>query len=144
MPIREFVPRVAEYGYVAAFVGTFAEGETFPVLSGLGAYRGTMALAVLFLVGAVGAFVSDNLLFAVGRMLGPAVFARFPRLVSSASRIDALGRSGRRSELRIEGRPHPAHGNQAVTLLLFNAYSFQPSSRGDELCWRLKFGRTPR
>jgi len=88
--VSEFVPLVTKYGYVATFAGTLLEGETFLLLSGLAAHRGLLDLPTLFAVSAAGAFLSDNLFFALGRALGPALLMRFPRLARSAARADTL------------------------------------------------------
>lgn len=92
----ELASLVAKYGYAATFVGTLLEGETFLVLSGLAAHQGYLSLPLLVVVGAAGAFLTDNLFFALGRVLGPQVLARFPRLVRSAAKAHAL----------VERRPH--------------------------------------
>jgi membrane protein DedA with SNARE-associated domain len=86
----ELAPLVADYGYFATFVGMLLEGETFLVLSGLAANRGILNMPTVVAVGAAGAFGSDNLFFAVGRVLGPALVVRFPRLAPSASKMNAL------------------------------------------------------
>src|SRR5208282_2148093 len=41
-------------------------------------------------VGAVGAFLTDNLFFAIGRVFGPALLKQFPGLAPSAARADLL------------------------------------------------------
>jgi len=86
----EFLPLLEKYGYAATFVGTLLEGETFLLLSGLAAHRGLLDMPVLFVVSAAGAFVSDNFFFAMGRLLGPALLTRFPRLAPSAARANGL------------------------------------------------------
>lgn len=88
--VAEFAPLIAKYGYAAAFVGTLLEGETLLVLSGLAAHRGYLGMPQLITVGAAGAFLTDNLFFALGRRLGPALLKRFPRLAPSAARTHAL------------------------------------------------------
>jgi membrane protein DedA with SNARE-associated domain len=86
----ELAPLIAKYGYAATFAGTLLEGETFLVLSGLTAHRGYLSTPLLVAVGAAGAFLSDNLFFAAGRLLGPALLRRFPRLAPSVARAHAL------------------------------------------------------
>jgi membrane protein DedA with SNARE-associated domain len=86
----EYLPLVARYGYAATFIGTLLEGETVLVLSGVAAARGLLTLPVLVVVGALAAFITDNFFFALGRLLGPALFARFPQFASSASRVSVL------------------------------------------------------
>lgn len=86
----ELMPLVAKYGYAATFVGVLLEGETFLLLSGLAAHRGYLSMPLLFAVGMAGAFLTDNLFFAIGRILGPALLTRFPRLAPSAAKAHAL------------------------------------------------------
>jgi len=86
----ELAPLIARYGYAATFVGTLLEGETFLVLSGLAAHRGYLNAPLLVAIGAAGAFLTDNLFFAMGRLLGPGLLKRFPRLAPSAARAHAL------------------------------------------------------
>jgi membrane protein DedA with SNARE-associated domain len=85
-----FAPLIAKYGYVATFVGTLFEGETFLVLSGLAASHGYLDIAVLFGLGAGSAFLTDNFFFAIGRKFGPPILARFPALAPSVARAHAL------------------------------------------------------
>jgi membrane protein DedA with SNARE-associated domain len=86
----EFAPLIAKYGYAATFVGTLLEGETFLILSGLAAHRGYLNPALLVGLGAAGAFLTDNLFFAMGRVFGPALLKRFPTLTPSIVRAHAL------------------------------------------------------
>ena len=86
----ELAPLIAKYGYAATFVGTLLEGETFLVLSGLAAHRGYLSTPLLVAVGAAGAFLTDNLFFAAGRLLGPALLKRFPSLAASVAKANAL------------------------------------------------------
>jgi membrane protein DedA with SNARE-associated domain len=85
-----FAPLIAKYGYLATFVGTLLEGETFLVLSGLAASRGYLDISLLFGIGAAGAFLTDNFFFVIGRRFGPTLIARFPVLASSVARAHAL------------------------------------------------------
>lgn len=86
----ELAALIAAYGYAATFVGTLLEGETFLLLSGVAAYRGYLSLPLLYAIGAAGAMLTDGSFFALGRMLGPALLRRFPRLAPAVARADAL------------------------------------------------------
>jgi len=86
----ELAPLIAKYGYAATFVGTLLEGETFLVLSGLAAHRGYLSASLLVAIGAAGALLTDNLFFAMGRLLGPALLNRFPAVAPSVARAHAL------------------------------------------------------
>jgi membrane protein DedA with SNARE-associated domain len=90
MAIADYLWFAPTYGYAFAFIGTLLEGETFLVVSGVAAFRGYLYLLPLYAICAAGAFMSDNLLFAVGRRLGPTVVVRFPRLAPSIARVHGL------------------------------------------------------
>jgi membrane protein DedA with SNARE-associated domain len=94
----EITSTVSEYGYAATFVGVLLEGESFLVLSGIAARAGYLDLRVLIALGTVGAMLTDNVFFGLGRLLGPAIFARFPRLANASARLHGL----------IERRPNAA------------------------------------
>jgi membrane protein DedA with SNARE-associated domain len=79
-----------EFGYAATFAGVMLEGESFLVLSGVAASRGILVLPWLIAIGAVGAFVTDNLFFVMGRRFGPGLQARFPWLAHSAGRAKSM------------------------------------------------------
>jgi membrane protein DedA with SNARE-associated domain len=86
----EALPLVAQYGYAATFIGTLLEGETVLILSGVAAARAVLALPILIGLGAVAAFMTDNLFFGFGRALGPALFVHLPRCAVSAHRASGL------------------------------------------------------
>src|SRR5436190_1120650 len=69
--------RVAELGYAALFIGTLLEGETVVFLAGLAAHHGYLWFPAVLAVSVVGGFLSDQILFHVGRRYGERVYARF-------------------------------------------------------------------
>jgi membrane protein DedA with SNARE-associated domain len=81
---------IQQYGYMAVFVGSILEGETLLVLAGLAARRGYLSLQWVVVVAVTGAFIGDQIVFLLGRRLGPSVLARLPRLRSPIARADAL------------------------------------------------------
>ncbi len=72
------------YGYLALFVGTFAEGETVLVLAGLLAHRGHLELVAVILTAFVAAVAGNQLYFYLGRRHARGFLGRFPRLHSQA------------------------------------------------------------
>jgi membrane protein DedA with SNARE-associated domain len=82
----DFAALASEYGYAATFGGVLLEGESILVLAGATASRGYLDIRVLIAIGAIGAFLTDNFFFAVGRHLGPTLTARFPALMPSAAK----------------------------------------------------------
>lgn len=71
---------VADWGYLALFVGTFLEGETIMVLSGLAAKRGFLELHWVMLIGGAGSLLGDQFFFFLGRRHRNLPVVRFPTL----------------------------------------------------------------
>lgn len=71
---------IEQYGYLAVFLGCFAEGETVLVLGGFAAHLGYLSLPLVIVTAAVAGFVGDQILFTIGRRWGDAFFRRFPKL----------------------------------------------------------------
>ena len=66
------------YGYVAVFIGAFAEGETMVVLGGFAAQRGYLFLPGVILAALIGSLCADQLFFYLGRRHTQWVLDRFP------------------------------------------------------------------
>ena len=81
---------IAELGYAALFIGTLLEGETIVFLAGLAAHHGYLWFPAVVAVSVVGGFLSDQILFHVGRRYGERVYARFPGLAAKVPRVQAL------------------------------------------------------
>ena len=58
---------IAQYGYLAIFVGTFLEGETILILAGFAAHRGYLHLSGVILAAFLGTLFGDQLFFFLGR-----------------------------------------------------------------------------
>jgi membrane protein DedA with SNARE-associated domain len=67
---------VAQLGYLAVFLGTLLEGETFILLGGFLAHQGHLGLWPVIAVAAMGAFCGDLVYFALGRRYGRAVLVK--------------------------------------------------------------------
>jgi len=80
----------SELGYLALFIGTLLEGETIVFLAGLAAHHGYLWFPAVVAVAVTGGFISDQLLFFVGRRYGNRVFARFPGIAAKVPRAQAL------------------------------------------------------
>jgi membrane protein DedA with SNARE-associated domain len=81
---------MSELGYAALFIGTLLEGETIVFLAGLAAHHGYLWFPAVVAVSVVGGFLSDQILFHVGRRYGKRVYARFPGLAVKVPRVQAL------------------------------------------------------
>jgi membrane protein DedA with SNARE-associated domain len=78
------------FGYPAIFAGTFLEGETILVLAGFFASRGRLALPLVVLAGAGGAYLGHVFWFWMGRSQGKAILHRFPHFEQHVERSLAL------------------------------------------------------
>lgn len=78
---------VQNYGYLAVFIGTLAEGETILVVAGFLAHRGYMELPGVWLAAFLGTFCSDQLFFYVGRLRGADFIARRPAWHARSQRV---------------------------------------------------------
>ncbi|HEX9431393.1 MAG TPA: DedA family protein [Burkholderiales bacterium] len=83
---------IAQFGYLAIFLGTFLEGETVLALGGVAAAYGYLSLPGVIAVAVLGAFAGDQCCFYMGRRYGARVIARFPSLAAKAPRVQALVR----------------------------------------------------
>ena len=81
---------IAQYGYIAVFIGTFLEGETILALAGLAAGQGYMSYWAIVGVAIVGAFLGDQACFFIGRRYGNRILNRFPSLAAKAPRVQAI------------------------------------------------------
>ncbi len=85
-----FAPLIAQYGYVALFIGCLFEGETVLILAGFAAYQGYLQLPWVMVVAMVGGFLGDQIYFWLGRRHGAWVLSHFPRLIPLFDRAAAL------------------------------------------------------
>jgi len=81
---------IADYGYVALFVGTLLEGETVLILAGFAAHQGYLQLHWVIGIALLGGFLGDQIYFWLGRRHGVWVLSRFPRLAPVFARTYAL------------------------------------------------------
>ena len=81
---------IAQYGYLAIFVGTFLEGETILVLAGFAAHRGLLGLPGVILAAFAGSVLSDQLFFYLGRRHGETWLARRPQWKARVERVRGL------------------------------------------------------
>ena len=81
---------VADYGYLAVFVGTLLEGEAILMLAAYAAQQGQLSLPLVMIVAVCGATLGDQLFFLVGRHFGHASLGRLPSLRRRAERVETL------------------------------------------------------
>lgn len=71
---------IAQYGYLALFLGALLEGETLLILAGFAAHQGYLQLHWVIVVALCGGFLGDQIYFWLGRRHGTWVLSRFPRI----------------------------------------------------------------
>jgi membrane protein DedA with SNARE-associated domain len=81
---------IADYGYVALFVGTLLEGETLLILAGFAAHQGYLQLHWVITVALLGGFLGDQFYFWLGRWRAAWVLSRFKRFAPLFERTNAL------------------------------------------------------
>lgn len=81
---------IAQYGYLALFVGCLLEGETMLILAGFAAHQGYLQLHWVILIALTGGFFGDQFYFWLGRRHGEWVLCRFPRLMPVFERANVL------------------------------------------------------
>jgi membrane protein DedA with SNARE-associated domain len=81
---------VADYGYLAVFVGTLLEGEAILLLAAYAAHRGYLSLPAVVGIAFCGATLGDQIFFFSGRFFGHALMHRLPLIRARAETINAL------------------------------------------------------
>ncbi|MFC5519961.1 DedA family protein [Polaromonas jejuensis] len=79
---------LAQYGYLAVFVGSVLEGETVLVLAGFAAHQGYLSFPLVITLAFCGGTLGDQISFFIGRYYGAPLLSRFPRLASRAQPIN--------------------------------------------------------
>jgi membrane protein DedA with SNARE-associated domain len=86
----ELAQLLQRFGYAAVFVATVLEGETVMLMAGFAAHQGYLQLPFVIVSAFVGGLLGDQCLFALGRLRGPRLLARFPRLQAPAAKASQL------------------------------------------------------
>ncbi|PPI86894.1 DedA family protein [Candidatus Pantoea edessiphila] len=58
---------IAHYGYLALFIGCFAEGETFTLIGGITVHEGLLNFTKVLLTTMAGGIIGDQFLYWIGR-----------------------------------------------------------------------------
>lgn len=72
--------------YVAMFLWTVIEGETFVIIAGLLAQKGYLNIYGLIVAAWIGSFVGDQIVFFLGRRYGHRILHHFPKLEPAVDR----------------------------------------------------------
>ncbi|MBF6057074.1 MULTISPECIES: DedA family protein [Thiomicrorhabdus] len=89
----DFEGLIAEYGYLAVFIGSFLEGETALILGGFLAHNGHLLLQWVMISAALGSFLGDQLYYYIGRYKGKSYLESKPLWKQRSDKIfDYLNR----------------------------------------------------
>ncbi|GFK95544.1 Inner membrane protein YohD [Fundidesulfovibrio magnetotacticus] len=81
---------LAQYGYLAVFLGSVVEGESILLLAGFAAHQGYLDFWAVAALACLGGSLGDQAFFLLGRRYGQAMLDRFPRLKVHAATVDRL------------------------------------------------------
>jgi membrane protein DedA with SNARE-associated domain len=81
---------LADYGYLAVFVGSLLEGESILVMAGFAAHQGHLSLLLVLGIAFVGGALGDQLFFWAGRTWGASLLKRIPGAALRAERVGEL------------------------------------------------------
>jgi membrane protein DedA with SNARE-associated domain len=89
---HDFDPRelLSRYGYIVILVWTFLEGETIVIIAGIFAQQFGLTPWFIALAAFCGSFLSDQIMFSLGKYKGPAVLTLFPRIGRKIDKVAAL------------------------------------------------------
>ena len=85
-----FEQLLADYGYLAVFIGSLLEGESILVLAGFAAHQGYLSLPATLAIAFVGGTLGDQIFFWLGRAWGQSLLARIPHSEQRARRVKDL------------------------------------------------------
>jgi len=78
MDLQNFIAQHGAWSYLATFVWTFFEGETFVLLAGFAAAQGMVSAPLLLIAAWLGSFGGDQCYFWIGRHFGLRLMTRKP------------------------------------------------------------------
>ncbi len=81
---------IEQWGYVAVFLGSLFEGESFVLAAGFAAHRHLLELPAVMILAAIGSAIGDQIWFQLGRIYGMRVVARFPKLAPGVAHANDL------------------------------------------------------
>jgi membrane protein DedA with SNARE-associated domain len=82
-----FIDRfIQDWGYIALFFGALIEGESIVLTVSSMCYYGKFSLPKVMIIAFLGTLFADQVLFYVGRFLGPKIFKTFPSLKERSKR----------------------------------------------------------
>ncbi len=88
--VYQFIELHGYWFYVITFVWTFLEGETFVLFAGAAAAQDILDIRMLIAIAWLGSYCGDQTYFYLGRMFGPKILQRFPKMQSGADKVAEL------------------------------------------------------
>jgi membrane protein DedA with SNARE-associated domain len=85
-----FAQLLADYGYLAVFIGSLLEGESVLVLAGFASHQGYLSLALTVAIAFVGGTLGDQIFFWLGRAWGQPLLDRIPHSEHRVQRVKDL------------------------------------------------------
>jgi membrane protein DedA with SNARE-associated domain len=133
---------IQTYGYIALFIGTFLEGESFLLIAGLAAHRGYLDLPLCMLVAGTGSFLCDQVWFYIGRVRGRPFIERRPEWAKRAARVQGWIEH---HQILMALSLRFAYGLRTITPITFGAVGFGPVrfavlNAVSAVVWALAFG----
>lgn len=84
------LPLLAQYGYLAVFLGSLLEGETILLMAGFAAHHGYLSFPLVVVLACLGGTLGDQLFFFLGRRYGPFLLTRFPGFAARVRPVEQL------------------------------------------------------
>ncbi|CAD5199200.1 DedA family protein [Pseudomonas sp. FEN] len=81
---------LANYGYLAVFIGCLLEGETILILGGVAAHQQVLHLSQVIFWACLGGMLGDQALFWTGRYFGARLLPRLHRQQAAIERVTGL------------------------------------------------------
>lgn len=81
---------ILQYGYLALFIGSLAEGETVLLIAGVIVHQGLLNYGWTVVIAILGGTLGDQILFAVGRYYGSRLLKRFHSHQHKITKANAL------------------------------------------------------
>lgn len=83
----EHGPNIA---YIILFLGSLVEGESVVLTAGILAYKGFLSLPAIIAISFTATLFADQALFFIGRLYGPGILERKPKLQEKSQRVFEL------------------------------------------------------
>jgi membrane protein DedA with SNARE-associated domain len=85
-----FSQLLAQYGYLALFIGCLLEGETLLILAGVAAHQGYLSFPLVLLLALCGGALGDQFFFFLGRRYGSSLIERLPKIARHRDKVHDL------------------------------------------------------